>query len=77
MLNDLFNNENLLLTVVFFAFAASSSFCFLLAAALLGEGEGHKVYPLSTDPVPLYSIYSKLQNVNIGFLDSRLHKVSP
>ena len=32
----------------------------------------HKVSPWSTDPVPLYSLYSKLQNVNIRFLDSRL-----
>ena len=32
----------------------------------------HKVSPLSNDPVPLYNMYSKLQNVNIGLLDSRL-----
>ena len=32
----------------------------------------HKVSPLSTDPVPLYSVYSKLQNVSKVFLDSRL-----
>ena len=35
-------------------------------------GMTNKVSPLSTDPAPLYSMYSKLQNVNIGFLDSRL-----
>ena len=32
----------------------------------------HKVSPQSTDPVPLYGMYSKLQNVNKVFLDSRL-----
>ena len=32
----------------------------------------HKVSPKSTDPVPLYSVYRKFQNVNKVFLDSRL-----
>ena len=32
----------------------------------------HKVSPQSTDSVPLHSMYSKLQNVNIRLLDSRL-----
>ena len=33
---------------------------------------GHKVCPMSTDPVLLISMYSKLQIVNKVFLDSRL-----
>ena len=32
----------------------------------------HKVYPYSTGPIPLYSEYSKLQNVKKVVLDSRL-----
>ena len=36
---------------------------------LLGkESSAHKLSPKSTDPVPLYSMDSKLQNVNKGFL---------
>ena len=31
------------------------------------EGGGHKVSPKSTDPVPRYSVYSKLQSVNKCF----------
>ena len=33
------------------------------------ENLAHKVSPQSADPVPLYSVYSKLQNVNNVFLD--------
>ena len=35
-------------------------------------GLKQKVSPQSTDPVTLNSVYSKLQNVSNGFLDSRL-----
>ena len=33
---------------------------------------GHKVSPWSIVPVPLHSMYNKLQNVNIGFLDRNI-----
>ena len=46
-------------------------FHLLLPVQFLGEEPHfHKVSPQSTDPVPLYSVYSKLQNVNKGFLGS-------
>ena len=32
----------------------------------------HKVSPKSTDPILLYSVYSRMQNLNKVFLDSRL-----
>ena len=38
----------------------------------LSHTREHKVSPQSTDPVPLYSLYSKLQIFNKVFLDSRL-----
>ena len=44
--------------------------CFLVRSVLALPV--HNISPYYTDPVPLYSMYSKLQNVNIGFPDGRL-----
>ena len=46
-------------------------FKMLLKCTLTTPPPSHKVYHQSTDPVPLYSVYRKLQNVNKVFLDSR------
>ena len=53
-----------------FVLIMTQFFSNVTAFVLKLDGVGHKVSPQSTDPVPLYSMYSKLQNVNIGFLDS-------
>ena len=50
--------------------AALTAFIFTLTYAL--DGECLKVSPMSTDPVLLYSVYTKLMNVNKVFLDCRL-----